>query len=90
MIFSVLTGLKINLSKSTIIELGLNMVAVAQIAFDLGCRVDNSPFVYSGIPLEVEPETLVVGIQSWICSEEDFFIVSIVISLREVDLLLLN
>lgn len=46
-----MTSLKINLSTSTIIGVGRDQSATAQIASDSGCHVDNFPFVYLGNPL---------------------------------------
>lgn len=49
--FSTLTDLRINTNKSSIIRVGQDMEAAAQIASDLDCSVDNFPFVYLGIIL---------------------------------------
>lgn len=51
MIFLVLTCLKINLSKSTIIGVGDDLAIATQIALNLCCRVDSFSFLYLGIPL---------------------------------------
>lgn len=49
--FYALIGSKINFSKNTILRVVHNMAVATQIDSDLGCRVDNFPFVYSSIPL---------------------------------------
>lgn len=69
MIFSLLTDLKINLHKSTIIEVSRDLTTSAQITSDLGYRADNFPFVYLGIPLEVESLSAVAGSLWWTCLE---------------------
>lgn len=50
-IFLVLTGLKINLSKNSIIGMKRDLAAATQITSDLCFRVGNFPFVCLGIPL---------------------------------------
>lgn len=50
-ILLMLIGLKIYLSKITIIGMGRDLAVATQIALDLGCRIDNFQFVYLGIPL---------------------------------------
>lgn len=44
-------GLKINLSKNSIIGVGRDLMTATQIAFDLGCKVDNFLLIYIGVPL---------------------------------------
>lgn len=46
-----MSGLKINLRKSTIISGGHDAPSVVQIALDLGCSVGNLSLSYLGIPL---------------------------------------
>lgn len=46
-----ISRLKINLKKSTILGVGLDSYYVIQIATDLGCRMTSLPLSYLGLPL---------------------------------------
>lgn len=50
-IFFMILGLNINLSKSTVIQVGQNHDSVVQVFDDLGCRVGFFPISYLGLPL---------------------------------------
>ncbi|XP_026396984.1 uncharacterized protein LOC113291698 [Papaver somniferum] len=50
MIFEVLTGLKLNLEKSPITSIGADDV-VGDLALELGCKVDELPITYLGMPI---------------------------------------
>ncbi len=51
MFFKAMTGIKVNLSKSEIVPVGL-MVDVESIELMLGCKVSSLPMNYLGLPLE--------------------------------------
>ena len=48
--FEALSGLRINLSKSTILPVG-KVENLNQLAYELGCRVGSLPSSYLGLPL---------------------------------------
>ena len=65
--FEAMSGLRINLSKSEIIPIGL-VVNEEELAIELGCRVRSIPISYLGLPLGAPHKVL--GI--WNSIEERF------------------
>lgn len=50
-IFSLISGLKINLPKSVIYWVGVDLPCISHLAADLGCQVGNLPVNYLGLPM---------------------------------------
>lgn len=51
MIFSLISGLKINLHKCVVYWVGHDFQLASQLAFNIGCRVGSLPMKYFGLPL---------------------------------------
>ena len=49
--FSSSTGLKVNFSKSSMVPINVDEVAVNSLATTFGCQVASLPFTYLGLPL---------------------------------------
>ncbi|GJY52683.1 RNA-directed DNA polymerase, eukaryota, reverse transcriptase zinc-binding domain protein [Tanacetum coccineum] len=52
--FHVASGLKINISKSNIYGVGVNMDEVSNMARATGCAASTTPFIYLGIPVGIK------------------------------------
>lgn len=63
-IFSLMSGLKINMNKSTIIGVSQDSSIVSLVASELGCQVGNFLISYLGIPLG--GRMFAVGTMWWI------------------------
>lgn len=50
-VFSMISGLKINLEKSTIAAINMKLVEVEKLATKVGCKVEKWPMKYIGLPL---------------------------------------
>ncbi|PWA47507.1 RNA-directed DNA polymerase, eukaryota [Artemisia annua] len=50
-VFQLASGLKINLTKSKLIGIGVDYIEVHQIAEMIGCSASHLPFIYLGVPV---------------------------------------
>ncbi|XP_028121753.1 uncharacterized protein LOC114318966 [Camellia sinensis] len=54
-IFEIVSGLKVNLSKSSVVGINLNDSYVRRVADMLGCSIESFPIKYLGLPLGGDP-----------------------------------
>lgn len=55
--FELLSGLRVNYSKSSLVRINLPVKDVEDIAALLGCKMETPPFKYLGIPLGANPKS---------------------------------
>ncbi|XP_057443259.1 uncharacterized protein LOC130735191 [Lotus japonicus] len=56
--FELASGLKVNFSKSSLVEIAIDELLVRRMAAILHCRISKFPLVYLGIPLGGNPKSL--------------------------------
>lgn len=63
--YECISGLKVNLSKSCMAEIGVGDISLSIHANIIGCKTVNWPLNYLGMPLGGNPRVLSFGIRWW-------------------------
>lgn len=57
-LFSLSTGLFVNYNKSSMVPINIDLQTVSNLANVFGCKVENLPFTYLGLPLGTTKPTV--------------------------------